>query len=84
MIGLRQLLRLAYINVVLVRHGLDDIVLGTHLLRPIRFLLYLLPWNWVRGTRPPRAVRWRVRRRRTAMAARARRGPTCSFAGWRI
>ena len=59
MIGVRQLLRLAYINVVLVRHGLDDIVLGTHLLRPVRFLLYLLPWNWVRRTQPPRAVRLR-------------------------
>ena len=58
-IGSRQILRLAYINVVLVRHGLDDIVLRTHLLRPIRFLLYLLPWNWIRGTRPPRAVRLR-------------------------
>ena len=59
MIGPRQLLRLAYINVVLVRHGLDEIVLKTHLLRPIRFILYLLPWNWVRGTQPPRAVRLR-------------------------
>ena len=59
MIGPRQLLRLAYINVVLVRHGLDEIVLRTHLLRPIRFILYLLPWNWVRGTQPPRAVRLR-------------------------
>ena len=59
MIGPRQILRLAYINVVLVRHGLDEIVLNTHLLRPIRFLLYLLPWNWVRGAQPPRAVRLR-------------------------
>ena len=59
MIGLRQVLRLAYINVVLVRHGLDEIVLNTHLLRPVRFLLYLLPWNWVRGAQPPRAVRLR-------------------------
>ena len=58
-IGPRQILRLAYINVVLVRHGLDEIVLNTHLLRPVRFLLYLLPWNWVRGTQPPRAVRLR-------------------------
>ena len=58
-IGLRQILRLAYINIVLVRHGLDDIVLGTHLLRPIRFLLYLLPWNWIGRTQPPRAVRLR-------------------------
>ena len=59
MIGLRQILRLAYINVVLVRHGLDEIVLRTHLLRPVRFVLYLLPWNWVRRKQPPRAVRLR-------------------------
>ena len=59
MIGLRQILRLAYINVVLVRHGLDEIVLRTHLLRPVRFVLYLLPWNWVRRAQPPRAVRLR-------------------------
>ena len=44
---------------MLVRHGLDEIVLNTHLLRPVRFLLYLLPWNWVRGTQAPRAVRLR-------------------------
>ena len=59
MIKPRQILRLVYINVVLVRHGLDEIVLKTHLLRPVRFLLYLLPWNWVRGAQPPRAVRLR-------------------------
>ena len=59
MIGPRQVLRLAHINVVLVRHGLDEIVLATHLLRPVRFLLYLLPWNWFRGAQPPRAVRLR-------------------------
>ena len=59
MIGPRQVLRLAHINVVLVRHGLDEIVLRTHLLRPVRFVLYLLPWNWVRGTQAPRAVRLR-------------------------
>ena len=59
MIGPRQILRLAHINVVLVRHGLDEIVLRTHLLRPVRFVLYLLPWNWFRGTQAPRAVRLR-------------------------
>ena len=59
MIGPLQVLRLAHINVVLVRHGLDEIVLATHLLRPVRFLLYLLPWNWFRGAQPPRAVRLR-------------------------
>jgi ubiquinone biosynthesis protein len=43
-----QFFRLLYINIVLLRHGLDDIILATHLFRPIRFMRYLLPWNWVR------------------------------------
>ncbi len=47
MFGPAQLLRLLHINRVLVRHGLDDIVLATHLFRPIGFLRHLLPWNWV-------------------------------------
>ncbi len=59
MIRFRQALRLIYINAVLIRHGLDEIILTTPLLRPVRFLLYLLPWNWVRRTRAPRAVRLR-------------------------
>jgi ubiquinone biosynthesis protein len=50
---------LIYINAVLIRHGLDEIILTTPLLRPIRFLLYLLPWNWVRRKRAPRAIRLR-------------------------
>ncbi len=37
-----------HINRVLVRHGLDEIVLATHLFRPVGFLRHLLPWNWVR------------------------------------
>ncbi|MFO1371725.1 MAG: ubiquinone biosynthesis regulatory protein kinase UbiB [Candidatus Competibacteraceae bacterium] len=47
MFGPAQLLRLLHINRVLVRHGLDDIVLATHLFRPIGFLRHLLPWNWM-------------------------------------
>ena len=54
-----QVLRLLYINWVLVRNGLDEIVLATHLFRPFRFLLYLLPWHWVRRDLPPRAERIR-------------------------
>jgi ubiquinone biosynthesis protein len=50
---------LIYINAVLIRHGLDEIILTTPLLRPVRFLLYLLPWNWVRRKRAPRAIRLR-------------------------
>jgi ubiquinone biosynthesis protein len=59
LIRFRQALRLVYINAVLIRHGLDEIILATPLLRPVRFLLYLLPWNWVRRKRAPRAVRLR-------------------------
>jgi ubiquinone biosynthesis protein len=54
-----QALRLLYINWVLVRNGLDEIVLATHLFRPFRFLLYLLPWHWFRGEMPPRGQRIR-------------------------
>ncbi len=56
---LLQTWRLLHINVVLVRHGLDEIILDIHLFRPLRFLLYVLPWNWVRGSLPPRGVRIR-------------------------
>ena len=60
MIRLNQLLRLLYINRVLVRHGLDEIIFATHLFRPFRFMLHLLPWNWFRRQRRPRAVRLRL------------------------
>nr|MBS0020551.1 ubiquinone biosynthesis regulatory protein kinase UbiB [Gammaproteobacteria bacterium] len=60
MIRLQQAFRLIYINAVLVRRGLDEIILATHLLRPIRFVLYLLPWNWFRGSQPPRGMRIRM------------------------
>ena len=59
MIKIQQLFRLLYINHVLYKHGLDEIILATHLFRPYRFLLYLLPWNWFRHNRLPRAVRLR-------------------------
>ena len=48
MIRPAQVLRLFYINRVLVRHGLDEVILATHLFRPIRFLLYLSPFYWFR------------------------------------
>jgi len=54
-----QILRLLHINQVLVRNGLDEIVFATHLFRPFRVLMYLLPWNWWRRDRLPRAVRLR-------------------------
>ncbi|HHM05208.1 MAG TPA: ubiquinone biosynthesis regulatory protein kinase UbiB [Gammaproteobacteria bacterium] len=55
----RQFWRLLHINRVLVRHRLDEIVLAAHLFRPVRFLLVLLPWNWLRRPEGGRGVRIR-------------------------
>jgi len=38
--------RLLQIQRVLVRHGLDEIILATHLFRPLRFAFYLSPATW--------------------------------------
>lgn len=57
LIGPKQFVRLLRINYVLARHGLDEIIFATHLLRPFRFLIYILPWNWFRPNRAPRGAR---------------------------
>jgi ubiquinone biosynthesis protein len=54
-----QLLRLMFIQRILIRHGLDELVFAMHLFRPLRFLQYLLPWNWFTRERGPRAERLR-------------------------
>ncbi|MGA7801754.1 MAG: ubiquinone biosynthesis regulatory protein kinase UbiB [Gammaproteobacteria bacterium] len=59
MISPGQIWRALYINLVLMRHGLDEVILATHLFRPFRFLLYLAPWNWVRRRQGPRGIRIR-------------------------
>ena len=46
MISIRQAVRLIHINSVLGRHGLDEVILATHMFRPVRFLMYLSPWRW--------------------------------------
>ena len=51
---------LIFINRVLLRHGLDDIVLNTHLFRPLRLFRILTPSFWLRHrTRRPRGERIR-------------------------
>ena len=53
-----DLLRLARIQWVLVRHGIDDLLLATPWFRPLRFLAFLTPGWWLaRGV--PRGVRIR-------------------------
>ncbi|GAB6142117.1 ubiquinone biosynthesis regulatory protein kinase UbiB [Methylosoma difficile] len=59
MIRPKLLLRLIRINWILVNHGLDEIVLNTHLFRSIRFLAYLSPYYWLHKKPDSRAVRIR-------------------------
>jgi len=47
-----RLWRLVHISLVLVRHGLDEVLLATHLFRPLYFLAYLSPWYWHRRAHP--------------------------------
>ncbi|MFI4895551.1 MAG: ubiquinone biosynthesis regulatory protein kinase UbiB [Steroidobacterales bacterium] len=58
---LRVLRRLIGIQRVLVRHGLDDFVVATHLYRPLRFVYFVSPWTWFqRRSRWTRAQRLRL------------------------
>ncbi|WP_195759510.1 ubiquinone biosynthesis regulatory protein kinase UbiB [Spiribacter sp. 2438] len=56
----RILLRLAQINLVLIRYGLDEILLATRWFRPFRFVRIFMPWSWVRRQRESRGVRIRL------------------------
>lgn len=55
-----QALRVLFIQRVLIRHGLDELVFAMRLFRPIRFLERLLPWNWFPKKREPQAERVRL------------------------
>ncbi len=58
---LRVISRLLQIQRVLVRHGLDEVILATHLFRPLRFAFYLSPATWLRRhSSEPRAVKIRL------------------------
>ncbi len=59
MIRPRIVLRLIYINWVMIFHGLDEIVLKTPLFRPIRYIAFLSPNYWLQKKREPRGVRIR-------------------------
>ncbi|MCK8515282.1 ubiquinone biosynthesis regulatory protein kinase UbiB [Methylonatrum kenyense] len=59
MIRPRQMLHLIRINLVLIRHGLDEVVLATRLFRPVRWLSWLLPWTWFRRNPDSRGERIR-------------------------
>ena len=53
--------RLLQIQRVLVRHGLDEMILAMHLFRPLRFAFYLSPATWFeRRKGGPRGERMRL------------------------
>jgi ubiquinone biosynthesis protein len=60
LVGPSQFIRLFRINLILMRHGLDDILFATHLFRPFRFLMYLFPWNWFWRNKRSRGERIRL------------------------
>jgi ubiquinone biosynthesis protein len=52
--------RIIHITWVLLRHGLDELVLAAHLFRPVRFFRFFSPFYWLdRGQRPGYGVRIR-------------------------
>ena len=59
MIHPKIILRLIHINWVMMYHGLDEIVLKTHLFRPIRYLAIFSPNYWLRKPSEPRGIRIR-------------------------
>ncbi len=59
MIQPKVLIRLIHINWVMMFHGLDELVLKTHLFRPIRYLVYLSPHYWLKKEKESRGVRIR-------------------------
>ncbi|MGR9073276.1 MAG: ubiquinone biosynthesis regulatory protein kinase UbiB [Gammaproteobacteria bacterium] len=52
-------MRLLHINWVLVFHGLDEVVLNTHLFRPVRYFAYLSPGFWITSRSRSRGERIR-------------------------
>src|SRR5437868_1709252 len=56
---LMRTFRLLHISYILLKHGLDEIVLATHLFRPLRFLIVLSPARMSGRHRKARGLRIR-------------------------
>ncbi len=54
-----QALRLLFISWTLLRHGLDELVLASHLFRPLHFLRWFMWWRLLRNRALGRGVRIR-------------------------
>jgi len=54
-----RLFRLLRITQVILKHGLDDLVIDIPLFRPYRFMVRMMPWRWGRKDIAPRGQRIR-------------------------
>jgi len=55
-----EFIRLLSIARVLSRHRLDEVLLESHLFRPLRWFRILAPWSWFRGANTERARSMRL------------------------
>lgn len=53
---IKQLVRLIQINHILAKNGLDQVIVSLRLFTPLRFVVYLNPWNWFRRNKLDRGV----------------------------
>jgi len=58
--SIKQLFRLIYINYVLARNGFDQVLVSIAIFRPLKFIVYLNPWNWLRKKRLTRGQSLRL------------------------
>ena len=56
----RQLLRVVYINYIIARRGLDQVLFSRSSLSSFRFLAYFNPWNWFRPANYSRGLAIRL------------------------
>ena len=54
--SLKQIIRLLQINHILAKNGLDNVIVSLRLFAPLRFIVYLNPWNWLRQGELSRGV----------------------------
>ncbi len=57
---IRQFIRLVTINVIFLRHGLDEIIFTLPAFRPVRYIYKIFPWNWFRKHKASREARLRM------------------------
>ncbi|MBI4692667.1 MAG: ubiquinone biosynthesis regulatory protein kinase UbiB [Gammaproteobacteria bacterium] len=59
-VAVSRVFRVLAIQRTLIRHGFDEMLFATPVLRSLAFLRWLMPWNWVRRTYGRRADRLRA------------------------